>query len=271
MQGRLSPPENGQIQAFPRQSWRQEFPLAAEAGLDFIEWIFDVHGHHANPIETDEGVHEVAALCSQNHVSVVSLCADYFMERPLVRATDSELNERLATLDWLMHRSRMLGVSRIVLPFVDSSRIDSVVEMLAVCRTLEHALESADRTGLEIHLETSLAPGPFAEMLARLPHPRLRVNYDTGNSSCLGFVPAEEFASYGERVGSVHIKDRKRNGGTVPLGEGDTDFVAVFECLRQTGFSGDFTLQVARDRPGRETNWAAQNRAFVLAELSRGC
>jgi sugar phosphate isomerase/epimerase len=37
----------------------------------------------------------------------------------------------------------------------------------------------------------------------------------------------EEFAAYGERVGSFHIKDRVRGGKTVPLGQGDTDFASL--------------------------------------------
>lgn len=270
MQGRLTPPEDDRIQAFPRESWRREFALAAEAGLDFIEWIFDLRECNANPIASDEGIREVAALSERHGVMVVSLCADYFMEKPLVRATESELEERLATLEWLMYRCELLGIGRVVLPFVDSSRIESGEEMECVTRTLMRALVTAEETGIEIHLETSLAPAAFAEMLSRLPHPRLKVNYDSGNSSALGYTPREEFASYGSRVGSMHIKDRKRRGDTVPLGTGDADFPALFECLAEAGFSGDFTLQVARHRPGEERSWAERNRAFVLAHLSRG-
>lgn len=269
MQGRLSPPGDGRIQSFPRGSWKQEFALAAEARLDFIEWIFDIYGTDVNPIATDQGIREVAGLSARYGVMVVSLCADYFIERPLVRATASELQGRLATLDWLMHRCQLLGISRIVLPFVDSSRIESSSEIASVCRTLEHALEAADETGVEVHLETSLAPDPFAKLLARLEHPRLKVNYDSGNSSSLGYAPREEFASYGMRIGSVHIKDRKRQGGTVPLGKGDADFPALFECLHRIDYSGDFTLQVARDCPGEERSWAEHNRNFVLAQLEK--
>jgi len=34
MQGRLVPPEAQRFQCFPRQRWRDEFALAAAAGLD---------------------------------------------------------------------------------------------------------------------------------------------------------------------------------------------------------------------------------------------
>ena len=48
MQGRLSPPEDGRFQSFPREHWRQEFARAREAGLDYIEWIHDAYGQGRN-------------------------------------------------------------------------------------------------------------------------------------------------------------------------------------------------------------------------------
>ena len=66
------------------------------------------------------------------------------------------------------------------------------------------------------------------------------MNYDTGNSSGLGYVAREEFAAYGERIGSIHIKDRLRkpDGSVVtkPLGEGSADFEDVFASIRSIGY-----------------------------------
>jgi hexulose-6-phosphate isomerase len=94
------------------------------------------------------------------------------------------------------------------------------------------------------------------------------VNYDSGNSASLGYSVTEEFAAYGERIGSVHVKDRVRGGTTVPLGTGETDFESFFAALRRIEYGGDLILQVARDEPGKETHWARQNREFVAARLS---
>jgi hexulose-6-phosphate isomerase len=91
----------------------------------------------------------------------------------------------------------------------------------------------------------------------------VKVNYDSGNSASLGYRPDEEFAAYGSRIGSVHIKDRQRGGGTVPLGSGDADLPAVFAGLKALGYRGDLILQVARGAVGDEVAWASANRAFV--------
>jgi L-ribulose-5-phosphate 3-epimerase len=264
MQGRLVPPTEDRIQCFPRWNWVDEFELGVKAGIDSIEWIYDFYGADVNPIATDTGTAQMKALIQRTGVQVLSICADYFMERPLVRATTGELAERLAMIDWLLGRGHLLGINRMVVPFVDASRIDTEAEFDGVCETLRRILQVAENYEIEIHLETSLTPSRFAELLARLPHRLLRANYDSGNSSSLGYKPREEFAAYGRRVSSVHIKDRLLGGSTVPLGTGDADFPALAESLKTAGYSGDFILQVARGASGDEVNWIRQNREFVL-------
>jgi L-ribulose-5-phosphate 3-epimerase len=263
MEGRLFPPEAGRFQSFPREHWVDEYLLAAQASLDCIEWIYDVYGADVNPLATDAGVAQMKLLSKQHGVQVLSLCADYFMDKPLVRANPVELTERLSTLKWLMERCKLLGMNRIVIPFVDASRIDTDEEFEGVCAILSGLLPGVADTGIEIHLESSLPPNRFAELLARLPHPLLKVNYDSGNSSSLGFKVQDEFSAYGKRIGSVHIKDRLLGGNTVPIGKGDSDFPALAASLKSIGYSGDFILQVARENPGNEVIWAGQNRDFV--------
>ena len=268
MQGRLVPPDGQRIQCFPRDEWAREFPLAAVAGLDCIEWIFDEFGEDVNPLATDSGIDAVLALADEHGVQVSSICADYFMDRPLVRASASQLAERFDVLDWLLRRCGRLGADRIVIPFVDASRIDTAEELDDVIAVLRRTLPIAEETGIEIHLESSLEPERFAGLLERLSHPLLKVNYDSGNSSSLGYHPRVEFAAYGSLIGSVHVKDRVLQGSTVPLGSGDADLDSLFDCLREVGYAGDIILQVARDASGDEVAWARFNRGFVLEHLA---
>lgn len=267
MQGRLVPPVEGRFQCFPRDTWADEFALAAQAGLSAIEWIYDVYGADVNPLASDAGLQRMRTLSLQHGVEVRSVCADYFMEKPLVRAGEAELAERSATLAWLIRRCKLLSIRRIVLPFVDASSIETQNDLECVVAVLSAALPLAEEASVELHLETSLAPDKFATLLSALPHALIRVNYDSGNSASLGYHPRDEFHAYGPRVGSVHIKDRVLGGGTVPLGTGDVDFESLRQALREYKFHGDFILQVARGRPGDEVAWAQQNCLFVEARL----
>jgi hexulose-6-phosphate isomerase len=269
MQGRLVPPSDNRFQCFPRERWADEFPLAAAAELDCIEWIFDLYGQDVNPLATDAGVQRLKSLAVQHGVEVLSICADYFMDRPLLRVDADEVERRVQTLIWLLHRAQLLGVNRLVMPFVDASGIHNETEMQTVVGLLRRVLPAAEATRVELHLETALDPPQFARLLAALPYPKIRVNYDSGNSSSLGYHPSDEFAAYGGRVGSVHIKDRVRGGGTVPLGTGDADLPALFECLQKVSYQGDFILQAARGAPSDEVAWARQNRTFVVRHLQQ--
>lgn len=267
MQGRLSPPEAGHFQSFPRANWERELALVAQVPLRGIEWIYDVYGEGANPLETRSGRTQLRDQLLAHDVSVVSVCADYFMERPLVDRQARQSAASIERLRWLLDVCCEIGISRLVLPFVDSSRLADEPMKEATVAVLQSVLPVASDTGVELHLETDLAPGDFASLLRDLDHPQVRVNYDSGNSAALGHCPVEEFASYGARIGSIHIKDRKRGGGTVPLGQGDAAFSALRTAIVEHGYAGDFVLQIARGAPGEEVPWLATAQQRVCAWL----
>ncbi len=268
LQGRLVPPEGSRIQSFPRSRYRDECALAAKAGLDCIEWIDDLYGADCNPIRSRTGIAEMQSLISSSGVRVLSICADIFMECPLVQCTDAERTERMKHLQLLLKHASLLGARHVMLPFVDNSSLRNVQDTAPVIAMLKEALLWAEKENIGLHLETDLPPRAFRSLLDALPHPLIRATYDIGNSASLGYDPKEELAAYGERIGSVHVKDRKRGGGTVPLGEGDADFATVFNGLRAVGYGGLFILQVACGEPGDEVQWARKNAAFVRSFLT---
>jgi len=139
MQGRLLPMINGRIQCFPAKQWRDEFPLAEKAGLQLIEWIYEVYGADQNPLSTDEGIDELKELSVRHDIAVRSLCADYFMDRPLL-AHPEESGKKLG---WLLGRCHMAGIRRIILPFVDASRLEGSIAEDALVKTLVPFLAEA--------------------------------------------------------------------------------------------------------------------------------
>jgi hexulose-6-phosphate isomerase len=257
MQGRLVPPEGGTLQSFPRSRWADEFGLAAKVPLEYIEWIYDSYGAEINPLTTSAGIQQLKSLIASTGVAIRSVCADYFMEYPLVRCRESS-----EVLSHLIDQCNAIGAKRIVLPFVDNSAISSS-EAGPATEILQIAAAQAAQAGVELHVETSLPPKSIPNLLRGLPKSVVKINYDSGNSASLGYAVDEEFEAIGPRIGSVHIKDRVRGGGTVSLGSGDADFASLFENLRGISYAGDFTLQVARGKAGDEVNWARQNLDFL--------
>ncbi len=264
MQGRLVPPVDNTIYHFPRETWDKEFALAAQAGINCIEWIYDVFGEDVNPLATDEGIERINSLARNNHVQILSLCANYFMEKLLIRVSPTDLEKHVNAFYWLLRQSKKIGVKRIILPFLDASRIETEQEFKEVASLLKRVVPVAEETGIAILLESSLEPQRLAELLSGLPTETFQVNYDTGNSTSLGYDPRVEFKAYGARVGSIHIKDRLLGNGTVPLGTGNTDFKVISGQLKEIGYSGDFVLEAARGTSGDELAWAEKNRAFII-------
>jgi L-ribulose-5-phosphate 3-epimerase len=269
MQGRLSAPLHGRIQAFPTGTWQAEFVRAEEAGLQSIEWIYDVEDADSNPVASAEGIAEMRQLSKKHGVVVPSLCADYFMPRPFVRVTAAEWDERARKCEWLLGQCHLAGIRDVILPFVDNSRIATAQDKADVLRLLQKLKPTLQRLDMQIHLETSLGPEDFRSFMEEIGDPRILVNYDSGNSSSLGFAPEEEWNAYGKMIGSVHIKDRLKGGGTVALGTGNADFNALLRSLKKFNYQGRYILQVARGTVGEEVNWARQNRAWLEKLLAQ--
>jgi L-ribulose-5-phosphate 3-epimerase len=267
MQGRLCAPEDGRFQSFPRTAWEREIELAPQVPLRGIEWIYDLYGERANPLETPQGRVQLREKLGQAGQKVVSICADYFMDCPLVHPDADTRAHRLSKLDWLISVCPEMGIQRIVLPFVDASKIADRAATDTVLKALHAVLPQAQSAKVELHLETDMGPSAFRTFLQEIEHPLVKVNYDSGNSSSLGYKPAEEFAAYGERISSFHIKDRVLGGKTVPLGQGDADFASLRAGLLDIGYQGDFVLQVARGEAGDELPWLAKMNALACQWL----
>ncbi len=269
MQGRLSPPEDGRIQCFPRATWKEEFARAKESGVPAIEWIDDTYGADINPLRTESGVRELRSLMREHGVRIPSVCADSFMEQPLVRCTDDEHRRRLELLRLLIRRAALLGAGHIGIPLLDNAALRTPEEIASVAASLQSVVPLLASERIELHIESSLKPADLASLIGRIGSPLVRVTYDMGNSASLGYDPREEFAAYGALVGSVHIKDRKNGGGTVPPGTGDTDFASVAAQLNAVAFRGLFTLQVARGETGKEVQTIRSYAEFAAKTFGR--
>jgi len=246
MQGRLSVPLGSQLQSFPWDTWEREFDLAAQADLQLVEWIIEADRFHDNPLLTNVGRARLRQLEAATGTMVRTACADCFMSWPLTTSDADTARDRLKLLGQILEASAELGIAIVTLPFVDASAIRNNAERDAAVTILSEAAATADACNVNLACEMSLPPEGFASFLAELDHPRIWVTYDSGNSASLGYDVGEEMSAYGSRVVSVHVKDRIRDGGTVPLGDGDADFGQLFESLNVSRYTGPLILQAAR-------------------------
>jgi sugar phosphate isomerase/epimerase len=252
MQGRLLPKYQGRYQAHPLGYWQDEFLQAKEFGLDCIEFILDFNDAEKNPLLAKGGLLEILELSSETGVVIKTVCADYFMEAPLHSIEESVANKSYKVLQKLIDVAVEINITDIVIPCVDQSTLDEreavdrfIVQMRKIIPTLE-------KYGVNLSLETDLAPKPFVELLNTLNSKRITVNYDIGNSAALGFNSIKELEAYGHKISDIHIKDRVLGGGPIVLGKGNADFNKFFNKLKEFDYSGPFIMQAYRDDEGLE-------------------
>ena len=252
MQGRLSPRIDGKIQAYPANTWQKEFEIAQEIGYAAIEWIVE-KPVEINALMTESGKAEIKKVIASTGVRIDYVCADIFMQQPLVRMTKDTKSQNKEYLAMILKNAKEVGAIGVEIPFVDNSSIKNEIEKQEFIDAMQEAFQLANDLDLKISLETDLPPIDFQELLRKIGLDYVQANYDIGNSASLGFDSKEELEAYGLKILNVHVKDRKLGSTTVPLGTGNANINYVFQKLQEIGYSGGLTMQAARGENDVET------------------
>ena len=266
MQGRLSPRIDGKIQAYPASTWQKEFEIAKEIGYAAIEWIVE-KPVETNALMSDSGKAEIKKVIASTGVRIDYVCADIFMQQPLVRMTEEIKSQNKDYLLEILKNAKEVGAVGVEIPFVDNSSIKNETEKQEFIDTMQEAFKLTNDLNLKISLETDLPPIDFQELLENIGLDYVQANYDIGNSASLGFDPREEIEAYGLKILNVHVKDRKLGSTTVPLGTGNANINYVFQKLKEIGYSGGLTMQAARGENDIET--AKEQIKYVKTILNK--
>ncbi len=246
MQGRLSPMNNGKIQTFPANTWKDEFVIAKEIGYELIEWVFDLTDIRKNPLLTKTGRSQINQQKKDFNIEIPSICCDYFIEFPF--HTDS-LDQRIQAQGMLIELIRIspeIGAKYLEIPLIGKSSIKDSLAAEITLNFFESIEPLLNENDVYLLLETDIMPTELNYLLERIKSNRIQLNYDTGNSAFWGFDTEYELSHYGNRIGNIHIKDCTPKDYSVMLGTGNVDFDLTFKMLKDLKYEGDFILQAAR-------------------------
>lgn len=267
MQGRLTPSKDKGIQFFPFEEWEREFEIGSKIGLNEIEWIFDYDRFEENPIWAESGVREIKKIISSTGIRVRSVCFDYFMRRPFYKYGGEDAKkvkkENLEFTRNIIFKMKEINASLLEIPMVDNSSVKNSYEEEQIIEFLHIVLDFAKQADILIGCEMDFPVGEFRSFLQKVNHNRIRANYDSGNSSGLGYDHRDEILSLSQYIANVHIKDRVFHGTTVQLGTGNADFEKVFSALKDIGYDKSILLQAARGEDGNEEDTVKKQIAFV--------
>lgn len=272
MQGRLTRPKGRGIQFFPFDNWENEFYAAKKLGLDEIEFIFDYDQYEENPLWTKEGIERIEELKEDTGIEINAVCFDYFMRRPFFKAEsgkwDMIKDENTMVIQKILAAMKQLDITLLEVPLVDDSSLKGELEKDAFREWLLEIAESADES-IHFGLETDLNPEDFLDYLKAFNNPRIGANYDSGNSSGIGYNLYEEVTTLKDYIFNIHIKDRIYHGKTVQLGTGDADFESLFKGLSEIGYKHNFILQAARGIDGEEEKDISSQMRFVREYVNK--
>lgn len=269
LQGRLSPPVPGRLQSFPWSSWEAEFQHARACGFDAIEWLFEEPRAADNPLWSTLGRERIRRLVADTGIALRSVCADYFMAHPFFRAPADERARSIGVLETLISHAAGVGIRTILVPVLETCEIRTEQEKGELLAALRQPFAIADAEGVAIALETELPADACCALVEEAAHPALGIYYDAGNAAAKGYDLAADVRAIAPWLRGVHVKDRKRGGGSVPLGRGDADFRAFFAALAGIGYDRPVIVQAASGNDYLDL--ARGYASFVRTQLQQGC
>jgi sugar phosphate isomerase/epimerase len=265
MQGRLSPRPEHRLQAFPHQHWPEEFARAKRLGFSYLEWIYEAERAAENPIASAAGRAAIRACSAESGLPVGSVCGDYFMIHRLSGGTKQARRENAQALSELVRWTRELGATRILLPLLETSAVDTPELAQQVSESIRLVCPALEAHDVVLGLEMEIPGAEYAALIRGIGHDRVRAYYDTGNSTAQGLNIESDIVPLLPLLEAVHLKDRVTFGTSRPFGQGTTNFAGLFSVLARAGYTGDFLSQHYFDLDPEAA--AAHSLAFVRAQL----
>ncbi len=261
MQGRLSPIINKKIQAFPQKYWKSEFLKAKKLGLKSIEWTLDYKNLYENPILSKSGQISIKKLSKKYGIKVNSLTGDCFMQKPFWKKKNNEklINDLIKIID----SCKNLKIKFIVIPLVDNGSINNSSDGKNLIRSCKNLIKYLHGSKLKLIFESDFPPKKLKNFITKFDQNYFGINYDAGNSAALNYNIDDEFKFYGKYILNIHIKDRVKNGKTIRLGQGNTNFPRLFKNLRKIRYKQELILQTARSKNNQHMNEIRMNLNFL--------
>lgn len=248
---------------FAHHSPKDAMTVIKELGYEGVAITID---HHLlNPFH-EEGLDERAFRMNtflENHGiehTVVETGARYLLDpwrkhQPtLISPTEEERELRFTLLVYAVRLAALLGSDCV--SFWSGAASDDVPPTVLMDRLADGCkklCEIADKENVRLAFEPE--PGmfvdtmpKFAELIARVDHPRFGLTLDVGHLQCMGETPmASHIRKWKDRLWNIHIEDMKQGVHEhLMFGEGEINFKEVFGALKQIEYTGGVFVELSR-------------------------
>ena len=229
---------------------------------------------------------ELSRLDAAERVRIARMLKDHNLELPAI-AAHSVLIERdaeRAAEQW----ARLTGAVDLALDWAQDSgppAVDTTVggtpeqwqELKPLMlERLGALVDYAEQRGVVIAIEPHVGsmldtPGRVLELLGALDSPFLKLNFDISHFNVMGVPIAESVAALAPYAVHTHVKDERGlapNHEFLIPGEGEFDYVAYLQAMREHGYDGFITAEVSvmvQRRPNYDPLAAAEQTYRTLA------
>jgi len=134
-----------------------------------------------------------------------------------------------------------------------------------VIERLKAAAPRAREAGVILGIENTLSAEQNAEILDHIGSEAVRIYYDVGNSTNMGYDVPAEIRFLKDRIAIFHFKDNPHY-----LGEGKVQFEGIAAAMREIGYQGWIILETTSPSKDRVAD-AKRNAVYIrrLFEMGR--
>ena len=259
----------------PFSSMERQFQAIRDLGINYAD-VTDNHDgatlgteyHFSASVSLDSHPADLLAVSSKYNVTLTSVCAHANLLDP---ASPSRYGT--AQIIKAIKLASFLGVKQVITtegdPKTDFGHsLTPEQKLFSIREKLHEPVRWAKHFGIEILIEphgelTDSLDGMASILDALGESETVGINLDTGNCWLGGGDPVEFVRAFGSRIKHVHWKDMGKDWlpkrgtifgcgmATIPLGDGVIDIPQIVKLLKQAGFDGPTTLEIAGEEAVR--------------------
>lgn len=238
----------------------EKLKYAKQLGFNFIEMSIDeLDQRLARLTWSKDNIHKINETQLYEDIYVQSICLSGHRRYPLGSSDENIRNKALEIMFQAIDLAQKIGVRVIQLAGYDvyyetKSQLTAQNFKESLNVALDYAAKKQVILALEIMDDTFLnSISKYIELKQAVSnHPYLKVYPDVGNLSAWprNNVPNELAKGINDTV-AIHLKDTlpvtadfKGKFKDVPFGEGEVDFVEVFQTLQRLKYNGPFLIEM---------------------------
>jgi sugar phosphate isomerase/epimerase len=221
------------------------FAAAQAVGFDGVEPDLGRDYEH-DPMWTAEGRRHMLDMAKQTGVEVASTCLGALWGHSFASDDPDARSRAVEIVTQAARFTPELGARVILVPITGIEGQDNAVGVERWVEGLRKSAPAAEDSGAILALENvGRSPARSAPEILRIidavGSPAVRVYYDVGNSTSMGFDAIGELRLLKDKLAQVHVKGARG----AQLWENTLDMGAVTRTLKQQGYDGYLVFETS--------------------------